>query len=106
MATVNELQKIASQVRRDIVRMVTASKSGHPGGSLGSTYIMTVLFFNEMKQDPKTWTRDARARMHLSFLPDIWHRFIIQFLQGPANSPRRSLAHCVSSVPAFRDTLP
>ena len=62
MATVNELQKIASQVRRDIVRMVTASKSGHPGGSLGSTDIMTVLFFNEMKQDPKTWTRDAKGQ--------------------------------------------
>ena len=62
MATVNELKNIASQVRRDIVRMVTASKSGHPGGSLGSTDIMTVLFFNEMKQDPKTWTRDAKGQ--------------------------------------------
>ena len=62
MATVNELKSIASQVRRDIVRMVTASKSGHPGGSLGSTDIMTVLFFNEMKQDPKTWTRDAKGQ--------------------------------------------
>ena len=42
--------------------MVTASKSGHPGGSLGSTDIMTALFFDVMKQDPKTWTRDAKGQ--------------------------------------------
>lgn len=57
MATIEELSKISSQVRRDIVRMVTAAKSGHPGGSLGITDVMTTLYFNEMKHDPKTWTR-------------------------------------------------
>lgn len=59
MATTEELKKIASQVRRDIVRMVTTAKSGHPGGSLGITDVMTTLYFNEMKHDPKTWTRRA-----------------------------------------------
>ncbi len=60
MATIEELSKISSQVRRDIVRMVTAAKSGHPGGSLGITDVMTTLYFNEMKQDPKTWTRGGK----------------------------------------------
>ncbi len=59
MATVEELKKISSQVRRDIVRMVTAAKSGHPGGSLGITDVLTALYFSEMKQDPATWTRSA-----------------------------------------------
>ena len=52
MATIEELSKISSQVRRDIVRMVTAAKSGHPGGSMGITDVMTTLYFNEMKHDP------------------------------------------------------
>lgn len=62
MATVEELKKISSQVRRDIVRMVTTAKSGHPGGSLGITDVMTALYFSEMKHDPKTWTRDAKGQ--------------------------------------------
>ena len=41
MATIEDLKKISSQVRRDIVRMVTIAKSGHPGGSLGITDVMT-----------------------------------------------------------------
>ncbi|MCQ2184578.1 MAG: transketolase [Bacteroidales bacterium] len=60
MAQVENLQKIASQVRRDIIRMVTAAGSGHPGGSLSSADIMTVLFNAVMDHDPKTWTRSAK----------------------------------------------
>ncbi|MBC6493180.1 transketolase [Flavihumibacter stibioxidans] len=46
------LQEIASQIRRDIVRMVHGVSSGHPGGSLGCTDFMTALFFKVMKHDP------------------------------------------------------
>jgi transketolase len=46
-----ELTKIASQVRRDIVRMVHAQQSGHPGGSLGCTDFLTALYFKIMKID-------------------------------------------------------
>ena len=46
-----ELTKIASQVRRDIVRMVHAQQSGHPGGSLGCTDFLTALYFKVMKFD-------------------------------------------------------
>ena len=59
---IQELTDIASQVRRDIVRMVSAAGSGHPGGSMSSTDILTALFFNEMDHDPKTWTRDAKGQ--------------------------------------------
>ena len=47
-----ELQRIASQVRRDIVRMVHACQSGHPGGSLGCADFFTALYFSVMKHDP------------------------------------------------------
>lgn len=46
------LQEISSQVRRDILRMVHAVQSGHPGGSLGCADLLTALYFKIMKHDP------------------------------------------------------
>jgi transketolase len=48
----NNLKDIAHQVRRDIVRMVHAVQSGHPGGSLGCTDFLVALYFKIMKHDP------------------------------------------------------
>jgi transketolase len=48
----NNLNEIASQVRRDIVRMVHAVQSGHPGGSLGCTDFLVSLYFKIMNHDP------------------------------------------------------
>jgi len=47
-----DLKAIASQVRRDIVRMVHGAQSGHPGGSLGCADYLTALYFKLMKHDP------------------------------------------------------
>ncbi len=49
-ANIPELKRIASQVRRDIVRMVHAVNSGHPGGSLGCTDFLVALYFDAMKR--------------------------------------------------------
>ena len=49
---INKLEQIASQVRRDIVRMVHGCQSGHPGGSLGCTDYFVALYFQELKNDP------------------------------------------------------
>jgi transketolase len=46
---IEQLEKVASQVRRDIVRMVHGCQSGHPGGSLGCTEILVALYFEQMK---------------------------------------------------------
>ncbi len=51
MADIQKLERIASQVRRDIVRMVHAVQSGHPGGSLGCTEFFTALYFEMMEHD-------------------------------------------------------
>ncbi|MFM2195329.1 MAG: hypothetical protein RL092_929, partial [Bacteroidota bacterium] len=51
MKTVTELQTIATQVRRDIVRMVYDVKSGHPGGSLGCADFLTALYFKYLKHN-------------------------------------------------------
>jgi transketolase len=54
------LQDIATQVRRDIVRMVHDASSGHPGGSLGCTEFLTALYFKVMKHDP-SFNMDAKG---------------------------------------------
>ena len=48
-----QLKEIASQIRRDIVRMVHGVASGHPGGSLGCTDYFTALYFKVMKHNPQ-----------------------------------------------------
>ena len=50
---VDELSQMASQVRRDILRMVHAVNSGHPGGSLGCTEFLVSLYFKVMDHNPK-----------------------------------------------------
>ncbi len=72
-----ELQNIASQVRRDIVRMVSAVSSGHPGGSLGCTDFLTYLYFEGMKINPENFTMDG-SREDLFFLSNghispVWY---------------------------------
>ncbi len=53
MAELKQLQQMASQVRRDIVRMVHGCQSGHPGGSLGCTDFLVALYFHTLKHNPK-----------------------------------------------------
>ena len=61
MPDIQELQKICSQVRRDIVRMVHKPQSGHPGGSLGCVEYFVALYFNIMKHNPKSFTIDGKG---------------------------------------------
>ncbi len=56
-----EIQRIATQVRRDIVRMVAAVSSGHPGGSLGCADFLSLLYFDTMKHDPNNFTMDGNG---------------------------------------------
>ena len=62
MISTEDLKKISSQVRRDILREVTLAKSGHPGGSMSSADILTSLYFRVMNHNPKTWTRDGKGQ--------------------------------------------
>jgi transketolase len=50
---IEKLKKLATQVRRDILRMVHQCQSGHPGGSLGCTEFFVALYFHVMKHNPK-----------------------------------------------------
>jgi transketolase len=61
MKEISKLTAIASQVRRDIIRMVTAAGSGHPGGSLSCTDFLTALFFDVFEHDPANWRPDGKG---------------------------------------------
>lgn len=64
--TVAELERQALAIRRDIIRMIHASQSGHPGGSLSSTDIVTALYFHFMRVDPQNPDWPDRDRFVLS----------------------------------------
>lgn len=57
---VAEIERIASQVRRDIVRMVAGANSGHPGGSLGCADFLSVLYFDTMHCNSERFDMDGR----------------------------------------------
>ncbi|MEA3480094.1 MAG: transketolase [Bacteroidota bacterium] len=59
MYNVEELEGIACQVRRDIIRMVHGAKSGHPGGSLGCADFFVALYFDVLKHNPQQFNMNG-----------------------------------------------
>jgi len=62
----NALKETASRIRMDIVEMVHAAGSGHPGGSLSAADILSTLYFEKMNVDPQNPKKDDRDRFVLS----------------------------------------
>ena len=61
MIDISNLEKIATQTRRDILRMVHAVNSGHPGGSLGCTDYLVALYNGVMNHNPNQFTMDGHG---------------------------------------------
>jgi transketolase len=61
-----ELKLKAKQIRQEVIKMVAAAKSGHPGGPLGLADIYSALYFHILKQDPKNPNWEDRDRLILS----------------------------------------
>lgn len=57
---IEQLQRIASQVRRDIIRQTNGANSGHPGGSLGCADFLVALYFHVMKYDATSFSMDGK----------------------------------------------
>ena len=66
MNDISFLKEKAKEIRRSIVSMITEAKSGHPGGSLSATDILTALYFSEMNVDPANPKMEGRDRFVLS----------------------------------------
>jgi len=84
MPTPSELQKISSQVRRDVLRMIHGAASGHPGGALGCADFITALYFQIMNHHPKNFTMDGKTKTCFFFPMVICRRCGIAFLPVPA----------------------
>ena len=63
---IEDLEKKANQIRKDIIRSLVAAGSGHSAGSLGMADVMTTLYFNVLIHDPKKSDWEDRDRLFLS----------------------------------------
>jgi len=103
---------ICSQVRRDIVRMVHAVSSGHPGGSLGCVELFVKLYFDVMKLDAENFTLDGKEE-DLFFLSNghispVWYSVLSRrgFFPLKELATFRKLNSRVQGHPATEEGLP
>lgn len=111
MADIAELKRIASQVRRDIIRQVHAVSSGHPGGSLGCTDFMVALYFAVMDHQ-QSFNMDA-ANEDVFFLSNghispLWYSVLARSGYFPVKelSTFRKLDSRLQGHPATHEGLP
>jgi transketolase len=64
--SIDELKRVAASMRIEIIKMIGAAASGHPGGSLSEVELLTALYFQVMRHDPKNPKWDDRDRFILS----------------------------------------
>jgi transketolase len=111
MADVAQLKTLAAQVRRDIVRMVHAVQSGHPGGSLGCTELLVALYGSAMKHNPK-FQPDAVGE-DLFFLSNghispVWYSVLARsgYFPVPELATFRKINSRLQGHPATEEGLP
>lgn len=107
-----EIKRIASQVRRDIVRMVAAVKSGHPGGSLGCTDFLTTLYFHQMKHNSANFSMDGQGE-DLFFLSNghispVWYSILARagYFPAPELATFRKISSRLQGHPSTDKNLP
>lgn len=108
---INHLQKIASQIRRDIVRMVHACQSGHPGGSLGCTEFFVALYFNVLRRN-KEFTMDGTGEdiffLSNGHISPVWYSTLARagYFDTKELSTFRLLNTRLQGHPATHEGLP
>ncbi|TNF47797.1 MAG: transketolase [Bacteroidetes bacterium] len=107
-----QLEKIASQVRRDIVRMVAGVNSGHPGGSLGCADFLTVLYFDVMNHDSSKFSMEGKGEdvFYLSngHISPVWYSVLARSGYFPVNElgTFRKLSSRLQGHPSTDKKLP
>jgi transketolase len=109
--SIAELQKLTSQIRRDIVRMVHACQSGHPGGSLGCADFFVALYFNILKRN-STFNMNGQGE-DLFFLSNghispVWYSTLARagYFEVKELSTFRFLNSRLQGHPATHEGLP
>ncbi len=112
MADISELEKLASQIRRDIVRMVHAVNSGHPGGSLGCTEFFTALYFEVMDYNKGQFSMEGNGEdvFYLSngHISPVWYSTLsfAGFIDRSELATFRKLNSRLQGHPATEEGLP
>jgi transketolase len=112
MEDIAQLEQFASQVRRDVVRMVHAPQSGHPGGSLGCTDYFTALYKVILNHKPENWSMDGKNE-DLFFLSNghispVWYSTLARTGYFSVNelSTFRKINSRLQGHPATHEGLP
>lgn len=110
--SIDEMKQIAAQVRRDIVRMVHAVNSGHPGGSLGCTDYFVSLYFRVMNYKPQPFNMDGEGE-DLFFLSNghispVWYSVLARagFFEVSELATFRKINSRLQGHPATEEGLP
>jgi len=111
MAEIEQLKKLTSQIRRDIVRMVHGAQSGHPGGSLGCVEYFVALYFEMMKYDSQFDMKgDQEDLFFLSngHISPVWYSTLARagFFDVKELSTFRKLNSRLQGHPATAEHLP
>ena len=107
-----ELTALATQVRRDIVRMVHAVQSGHPGGSLGCTDLLVQLYFGTMNINPVAFDMDGHGEdvffLSNGHISPVWYSVLARRGYFPVEelSTFRKLNSRLQGHPATEEGLP
>src|SRR5436190_7471999 len=110
--SVDELKKIASQVRRDIVRQVHSANSGHPGGSLGCADFMVALYFNQMSYSAEKFTMDGKGEdiffLSNGHISPVWYSVLARagFFNVSELATFRKIDSRLQGHPATHEGLP
>lgn len=112
ITSTTDLQELCTQVRRDILRMVHAVNSGHPGGSMGCTEFFVSLYFNHLHHDPAAWDMDGRDQ-DLFFLSNghispVWYSVLARsgYFSVDELATFRKIDSRLQGHPATKEHLP
>ncbi len=112
MADLKQMQDIATQVRRDIIRMVHGCQSGHPGGSLGCADFMTALYFDVMELNVENFTRSGKGEdmffLSNGHISPVWYSVLSRRGYFPVSelATFRRLGTRLQGHPSIHDNLP
>jgi transketolase len=112
MASIDELKKITSQVRRDIVRMVHGCQSGHPGGSLGCADFLVALYFDVMKLHSPAFDMDGKDEdiffLSNGHISPVWYSVLARkgYFEASELATFRKLNTRLQGHPATAEHIP
>lgn len=112
MASIEELKKLCTQVRRDILRETHGAQSGHPGGSLGCTEFFVAMYFEILKHKPQNFNMDGTGE-DLFFLSNghispVWYSVLARsgYFDVKELATFRKLNSRLQGHPATHEGLP